>query len=288
MTNNSPRRPKPLPAEYTAEGGYEALPARVIYTPTGMVPQVPVDLDMPAPVTVAATGSMRGHKLANGLTRKADAMARMVARGIAAVDAYRAVYGISTDPKGDTQRASRIACTGKFGAVVIDYRNRLLSDGRQNHIRMRDFVLGRLTLEAQTARESGSRIRALDLLGKSEGMWTTVHRTEKSMTPKDMKELKGQLEQRLRAALSKYSPGLGLSMTEGPGHGPAAHTTGMDRPDQTDQSEPHQGISPLNAKGDPTISAIPFHSNNPPPSISWVPSPESSSPLHREMSIEDL
>ena len=180
----------------------------VVYVPEhGMVPHIPADPDIMAPVLVRAPGMTARHgRLPNGLTPRADCMARLVARGVGPSDAYRAAYAIEGHPLGVSQRANKIASTARYGDAVVQYRQRLEQWRAQNSVSVRSFVLGRLTIEAQRAPEASARIKALDLLGKSEGMWTTVHRTEKAINPKDLAALKDQLAQRLKQALEQYAP----------------------------------------------------------------------------------
>lgn len=256
--------------------GRNVLPASVVYQIGGtLVPSLPADPDLPPPRVVRCKGANGQHWLVNGLTPRADAMARLVARGVGPSAAYRAAYSVTDTPPGRVaQQANRIASTARFAQRTNEYRRAMEESERQSRIGIRDFVLGRLTLEAQSAPEAAARIKALDLLGKTEGMFTSVHRTEKSINPKDLANLKDQLEQRLRLALLKYNPS--LSLASGPATGPPEAVA-------IGPAGPHTPIAPLEANGDPSEAAILIPSSNSPIS----PAPVSSG-SHREMTWEDL
>lgn len=222
----------------------------MVYTRNGIVPRIPMDPDMAAPVMATLDASGTGvRRLSNGLTRKADAMCRLTARGMPASAAYLAVYGQHGSPATQSARAQRIVSTSKYGDCERSYRIRIESAARQQALPMRDYVLTRLTLESQTAEKASERIKALDLLGKSEGMWTMVHRTEKAMSSKDAQALKEQLNQRLMAALERIRPG------SVPGRGTAGGP--LDAPGQTPPIHSPPFIEQGPAISDDTIPPTP-------------------------------
>ena len=234
--------------------------AEIVYLAGGtLMPKVPMDLDIP-PVTIS--GEIRtGRTLANGLTPKADAMARLVARGATLSDAYRAAYQSKPDlpPMQATNAAYRITHKPTWGPAIDRYRAEMEGKRSQSVVNMRDFVLGRLTLEAQTAGESSSRIRALELLGKTEALFTDVRRTERSINPKDLEALKTQLYQRLSTALGRVSPS--LSLGTGTANGPPSATA-----EEKGSREPHPPGSPLESERDPPENFIvtpPHEPDNP-------------------------
>lgn len=261
-----PRKARPASAsEISAAAGTKTQKApmgeaEIVYLPGGvLMPKLPVDLDIP-PVTIS--GEIRtGRTLANGLTPKADAMARLVARGATLSDAYRAAYQAKPDlpPIQATNAAYRITHKTAWGSVVDRYRAEMERKRAQTVVNMRDFVLGRLTMEAQTAGESSSRIRALELLGKTEALFTDVRRTERSINPKDLEALKSQLYQRLSTALGRFNPSLSLGM--GTANGPPSATA-----EEKGSREPHPSGSPLESERDPPENFIvtpPYEPQNP-------------------------
>ena len=213
------------------------------------MPRLPFDLDIP-PVQIS--GEIRtGRTLANGLTPRADAMARLVARGATLSDAYRAAYQSKPDlpPMQATNAAYRITHKSTWGPAIDRYRAEMEGKRSQAVVNMRDFVLGRLTLEAQTAGESSSRIRALELLGKTEALFTDVRRTERSINPRDLEALKTQLYQRLSTALGRYNPS--LSLGTGTANSPPSATA-----EEKGSRDPDPPGSPLESERDPPDNFI--------------------------------
>lgn len=261
-----PRKARPASAsEMPAVAGTKAQKApmgeaEIVYLPGGvLMPKVPLDLDIP-PVQIS--GEIRtGRTLANGLTPKADAMARLVARGATLSDAYRAAYQARPDktPYAVAKAAYSLTRAEAWEPVMQGYRRGMEEKRSQSVVNMRDFVLGRLTLEAQTAGESSSRIRALELLGKTEALFTDVRRTERSINPKDLEALKSQLYQRLSTALGRVSPSLSLGM--GTANGSPSATA-----EEKGSREPHPPGSPLESERDPPQNFIvtpPYEPQNP-------------------------
>lgn len=251
------------------------------------MPRFLPDPDLP-PVQIREL--RKGNRAPNGLLPRTDAMARMMARGVQGTVAYRACFNASCEPRMASVKAWRIAGFPKFRAALDMYRERMEDMQRQHTIGMRDFVLGRLTHEAQRAPEAAARIKALDLLGKSEGMWTTVHRTEKALSPKDITELKAQLDHRLRHALSRLNPRIAAALS---------HDTGSGGPSTSREdgaATPTPGASPLISMGShpkPTIlspsDAPIFSPDTPTRSVpGGVSTQVPSDSEHRDMLLEDL
>lgn len=262
-----------LPAQYVGElPKGKPLPDRVVYvTGGGLVPHIPSDPAVGHPVTVhTPMGRQRFGKLPNGLSPRADCMARLIARGVSGVDAMRAAYGAVGSPKRLADRASAIVTGEVFREEVTRYRQSAERERAQEAIGMRDFVLSRLTLEAQTAKQDAARIQALKLLGQSEAMWTTVQRTEKAIDPKDLQALKAQLEQRLRHALHRLVPGSEAALSQG---------LGTEDGPETGLPGPHPGTTILVPNGSHASHGY----SNP-----QVPSPQIHTGGHREMEAGDF
>lgn len=240
-----------IPGAYGSKAPKEPMGAAdIVYLAGGtLMPRVPLDLDIPPPVISGETRT--GRTLANGLTPRADAMARLVARGATLSDAYRAAYQARPDiaPEQVTYAAHRITNKPVWRDAVGLYRRGMEEKRAQAVVNMRDFVLGRLTLEAQTAGESSSRIRALELLGKTEALFTDVRRTERSISPKDLEALKSQLYQRLSTAIGRFNPSLSLGM--GTANGPPSAVE-----EEKGLREPHPPGSPLESERDPPQNFI--------------------------------
>lgn len=224
------------------------IPLDVIYTRDGtLAPRLPMDPDLPV------------LKVREGLAPKPDLMARLMARGIGPSDAYRAAYG-ETEGRSATDtaiNAAKIIDRHGLRQLASEYREEMKVWQEQHALPVRDYVLGRLTHESQTAQNDGARIKALELLGKSQAMWTTVHKVERSINKQDIQTLKAQLEQRFRTALSRTFHNSNYtdvdSAKEEGGMGAVENGTG----------EPHRGTAPLVRDGTPAAPSIVIHSRTP-------------------------
>lgn len=186
-------------------------PPHILYTVDGeLVPVAPIDPDQP-PQGFAKASDTKA-KLPNGLFPRADIFARYVARGAALSDAYRAAFGDRTTPAQTTNRCARLMRAPRMQEAIRNYKVALSKEGAQTPVTMRNFVTGRLVHEGQTAKNDGTRVRALELLGKTQGMFTDVKRIE-TITSGDIDKLKAQLSQRLSEIAQRFiqgaSPGQG-------------------------------------------------------------------------------
>jgi hypothetical protein len=206
MSKHKPRALMVAEPTIVAERHPDELPARVIYSLSkGGVVAVPgVDPDMPKPDFVVLPNTIKG-KLANGLTVRADAMARMVARGIQISDAFRTAYAVryGVNPRHVASRAHRVVALRHFCVAVDSYKRELREEGAQRVIPIKGFVMGRLVHEAQSAENDGARVRSLELLGKTEGMFTDVKRVE-HVDDRKIDELKQRLSERLSEITRRF------------------------------------------------------------------------------------
>lgn len=183
----------------------DLLPETVAYTiGGGLVPGTADSPDTPKPDLSDLEGLKLTTRLPNGLTVRADAMARWVAHGASLSDAFRAAYADrKNNPAVITNLANMKAKHPSFAPAVANYREKLRDNHSQNSISLVDFVKGRLVLEAQRAKSDAGRIAALRLLGQTESLFTTVHKTERTLDPVQLEGLKAKLDQRLKHALAR-------------------------------------------------------------------------------------
>lgn len=225
-------------------------------------------------------------------------MARLMARGLGGVAAYRVAFGRSYEPIRASSKAWRIAGTQRFKVAMGAYRTILERESRQRAVGMRDFVLGRLTIEAQTAPESAARIKALDLLGKTEGMFTTVHRTEKTMDAVQLQAMKAELYQRIRATLGHAGRAMPATLSHDTGRESGTplpqetHPRGIPLITSGSHPEPGDTIPPVQSA---TFTEVPPSSPEGPVGQGPTPlsfrGPVDDTPggvLHREMEEGDL
>ena len=135
------------------------------------------------------------------LTGKQEAFAKLVASGSMLSDAYRECY--AADSMKDStvwSEACRLAQNPKVSARIKDIQADMEADRRTIERRREEWVLKRLSEEADQADNASSRIRALELVGKTVGMFTD--RVEQSDTTE---RSASDIERELRAKLERLA-----------------------------------------------------------------------------------
>ena len=133
------------------------------------------------------------------LTGKQEAFAKLVANGAVLSDAYRECYS-ADNMKNSTlwSEACRLAQNPKVSARIKDIQADMEQDRRTIERRREEWVLKRLSEEADQADNASSRIRALELVGKTVGMFTD--RIEQAETSE---RSASEIEKELRARLDR-------------------------------------------------------------------------------------
>ena len=132
------------------------------------------------------------------LTGKQEAFAKLVASGSMLSDAYRECYS-ADNMKSSTlwSEACRLAQNPKVSTRIKDIQADMEADRRTIERRREEWVLKRLQEEADGADNASSRIRALELVGKTVGMFTDrieqAETSERSASEIE-KELKARLD----------------------------------------------------------------------------------------------
>jgi len=133
------------------------------------------------------------------LTGKQEAFAKLVASGSMLSDAYRECYS-ADNMKSSTlwSEACRLAQNPKVSARIKDIQADIEQSQRMRLLRREEWVLKSLQEEAVSADNASSRIRALELVGKTVGMFTD--RVEQSDTTE---RSASDIERDLRAKLDR-------------------------------------------------------------------------------------
>jgi phage terminase small subunit len=136
----------------------------------------------------------------NRLTEKQETFALMVIDGLSLSDAYRQSYR-AEHMKSPTihVEASRLAINPKVALRIQELLCQKDEDRHMQGLRREDFVLESLKNESLTATTDSARIRALELLGKTIGMFDG--RGGKEEPPELTAE---ELEQKLKQKLEEY------------------------------------------------------------------------------------
>ena len=125
------------------------------------------------------TGKGKGNHLrvvgkADRLTEKQEAFCQLVAKGKMLAEAYReAGYMPNGSDKTRWEAASRLMSgNSKVIARVKALQADMEQDRRTIERRREEWVLKRLTEEADNAETDGARIRAIELVGRTIGLFT--------------------------------------------------------------------------------------------------------------------
>jgi hypothetical protein len=132
------------------------------------------------------------------LTGKQEAFAKLVAGGAVLSDAYRECYSADTMKDSTVwSEACRLAQNPKVSARIKDIQADMEQSHRTRLLRREEWVLKSLQEEAVSADNASSRIRALELVGKTVGMFTDrieqAETSERSASEIE-KELKARLD----------------------------------------------------------------------------------------------
>ena len=135
------------------------------------------------------------------LTGKQEAFAQLVAKGSMLVEAYReAGYMPNGSDKTQWEAASRLMANSKVLARVKQIQADMEEDRRTIERRREEYVLKRLQEEAEQADTDGARVRSLELLGKTIGMFTDRVETD-DKTERAASDIEAELRQKLERLL---------------------------------------------------------------------------------------
>jgi len=137
------------------------------------------------------------------LTAKQESFAQQVAAGSILSDAYRASYAAENmKDKTIWEEACKLAQHPKVAQRIKAIQADIEADQRTRAARRSEFVLKQLQDEAMGAETDGARVRALELLGKTVGLFTDKVEIEQD-TDKTAAELEQELERRLAGLLGR-------------------------------------------------------------------------------------
>ncbi len=144
-------------------------------------------------------------KVFDGLTAKQENYCRYVANGLTGVSAYRQAFGVSDDAMPETVYNRSAALMRK--PEVKQRIDHLLIEKEQiavnDYAVIRRFVIERLQLEAlDEDNNGGTRVRALELLGKMDKVQLFSDKPQKDEKPTSKRDITKELEQRLTKILA--------------------------------------------------------------------------------------
>ena len=133
------------------------------------------------------------------LTGKQEAFVKGVVSGLSQTDAYRAAYNVGDNCKPATIRneAWKLASHPDVSQMIEKGLARKREVAQRTGVSRRVLVLERLEAEAMNPENTdAARIRALELLGKHERLFTDV--VEQQSDTRSAEQIRFELEQRLR------------------------------------------------------------------------------------------
>ena len=153
-----------------------------------------------------ATETEKQSRSSKRLTAKMHMFVNNLLAGQSPVGAYKNAYNVRTE-----KHASIVASANKLmndaristllEALSEDYRRKVI----ENAIATREHVMGELFKHAQKAKQEGTQLKALELMGRAVGMFTdkVEQKVEEISTAKLKEELKSHLSLLDNVALIK-------------------------------------------------------------------------------------
>ena len=138
------------------------------------------------------------------ITAKQYEFARLVAEEhLTSSDAYRKAYkpNILAKNKSVHEMACRVMTNIKVQSMIRSIQHKREEDNRMRAIRREEFVLKKLMEEVEYGDKASSRIRALELLGKTVSMFNKIEIKTKQID-RTSKELTEDLKLKLQKLLS--------------------------------------------------------------------------------------
>ena len=138
------------------------------------------------------------------LTNKQTKFANLVAEeGMSNTQAYIIAYNPSKNAKQKSihEMACRVFANVKVQSRIKAIQCQIEQEKHMRALRREEYVLNRLTIEAELADNASSRIRALELLGKTLSMFSDKVEMETKQTDRTSEEIEQDLKDKLSKLL---------------------------------------------------------------------------------------
>ena len=139
------------------------------------------------------------------ITPKQHEFARLIAEEhLTSSDAYRRAYkpNILAKNKSVHEMACRVMTNIKVQSMIRSIQHKRAEDNRMRAIRREEFVLKKLMEEVEEGDQASSRIRALELLGKTVSMFSNKVEIKTKKIDRSSEELTEDLKLKLQKLLS--------------------------------------------------------------------------------------
>ena len=141
------------------------------------------------------------------ITAKQYEFARLVAEeNLTSIDAYRKAYKPSTFAKNKSihEMASRVIKNVKVQSRIRAFQRIKAEDNRMIAIRREEFVFKKLIEEVEHCKNTSSRIRALELLGKTVSMFSNKVETKTKNNGRTSEEIIKDLKFKLNKLIKDH------------------------------------------------------------------------------------
>ena len=149
--------------------------------------------------------SINSLPLKQKITAKQYEFARLIAEEhLTSSDAYRRAYkpNILAKNKSIHEMACRVMTNIKVQSMIRSIQHKREEDNRMRAIRREEFVLKKLMEEVEKGDQASSRIRALELLGKTVSMFSNKVEIKTKQIDRASQELTEDLKLKLQKLLS--------------------------------------------------------------------------------------
>ncbi len=139
------------------------------------------------------------------ITAKQHEFARLVAEEhLTSSDAYRKAYkpNLFVKNKSIHEMACRVMTNVKVQSMIRSIQHERAKENLTRAIRREEYVLKKLTEEVEQGDQASSRIRALELLGKTVSMFSDSVKMETKKIDRTAKEVTEDLKLKLQKLLS--------------------------------------------------------------------------------------
>ena len=139
------------------------------------------------------------------ITPKQHEFARLIAEEhLTSSDAYRRAYkpNILAKNKSVHEMACRVMTNIKVQSMIRSIQHKREEENRTRAIRREEYVLKKLTEEVEQGDQASSRIRALELLGKTVAMFSNKVEIKTKQIDRNSEEVTEDLKLKLQKLLS--------------------------------------------------------------------------------------
>ena len=141
------------------------------------------------------------------ITAKQLEFARLIAEEhITSSDAYRKAYKPKSSAKKKSihEMACRVLTNIKVQSMIKSIQREKYEDNRMRAIRREEYVLKKLMEEVEQGDKASTRIRALELLGKTVSMFSNKVEVETKQIDRSSEEITKDLKLKLQKLLSNH------------------------------------------------------------------------------------